>query len=153
MPALAFARGEEDGSSRENSFTTYVFEQDDSRVDFHAWNVYDEEEGWQLHCDIDVSYVNGPEAFIGGLCLGQPEDELAYDCIAFASFVELDRLGDEGYGQEVSILDSYQTDGAKLAEYKNDASVETVPEGSIEYNWVEIPSYTWKACEKGFEDD
>ena len=35
----------------------------------------------------------------------------------------------------------------------NDSSVETVPEGSVEYNFVEVPSYTWKSCEKGFEDD
>ncbi len=98
LPALALSRGTEDGSSRENAFSSYVINAQESRVDFHAWNVYDQTEGWQLHADIDVAFNNGPEAFIGGLCLGQPEDENLYDCVAFASFVELDRLGDEGYG-------------------------------------------------------
>ena len=61
----------------------------------------------QLEADIDVSFDNGPNQFIGGICIGDPDLAPEYDCLSFATFVEVDRLDDEVYNKEIAILDSF----------------------------------------------
>ena len=46
LPALALARGTDDGSSRDNAFSSYVINKDETRLDFHVWNEYDSTHGW-----------------------------------------------------------------------------------------------------------
>ena len=46
VPAIAFARGDNDGSSRENAFSSTVLDEEGTSIDLHTWNVYNDEQGW-----------------------------------------------------------------------------------------------------------
>ena len=84
---MAWARGLNDGSNRQNSFTTEVVGDDNDQLYLHVWNVYNESWGWQLHGDIEIKTTNGLDGYGGAICIGQPDDNMRFDCISFGVFV------------------------------------------------------------------
>jgi len=55
IPALALAKGNNDGSNRANAFTSTILDEPEAKLLVHSWNQYDSaSEEWQVHIDAEV---------------------------------------------------------------------------------------------------
>ena len=66
------ARGAENGVDSDNAYTVNLVDEFGYTLDFHAWNEHSEEEGWQVHGEIQVKTTDSPTAVKANVCIELP---------------------------------------------------------------------------------
>ena len=148
VPALAFAKGNNDGSNRANAFTTTLIDETDCKLVLNVWNQYDSaSDKWQVHADAEVTTVSLGDVIQANICIEFPDTANRYDCLGLRAFASLADLGSPGYGSEVTLGDSYQASGPSIVQGSISLDDETTQDPSI--SWMEEASRTFKDCAEG----